>query len=148
MTSRKENHPYREAGLDRVILRDIDVTRCSRCGRYRLDIRRRDALHRVIAEFLVSKTARLTGPEIRYLRRCVGCSETDLARRIGVTIGTVSRWEHGATGMRLPADRFLRTLVAAELRIHCPELECAGTAPAEDLAVSLAWSGDAWVTVV
>jgi len=147
MQTLREHHPYREAGLHRVILCDINVSWCGRCGKSSLGIQRRDLLHRVIAELLTSKPARLMGSEIRYLRRSVGLSETDLAKRVGVTIETVSRWEAATKVMRLPAERLLRLLVALELKIRCPVLEGVGTAPAEDLAVRLAWNGEDWASV-
>lgn len=74
-------------------------------------------------------------------------SVTDLARRLGVTIETVSRWEHDAHPIRGPAERLLRLLVALKLGIGVPRLECIGTARAEEIAVRLAWDGNAWEVV-
>lgn len=147
MVVRREHHPYKEAGLIGVTLRDLEVSRCGRCGYYRLGVRNPEVLHRAIAEILIRKTARLGGSEIRFLRRCLGLSETDLARRMGVTIETVSRWEHGSSGMRISADRLLRVIAAMELGISPPPMEQMGLAPREEIAIHFAWDGEDWVVV-
>lgn len=147
MVTGREHHPYKEAGLIGIILLDLDVSRCGRCGYYRLGIRDAEGLHRTIAEILIGKTARLAGSEIRFLRRCLGLSETDLARRLGVTIETVSRWEHGSSGMRVSADRLLRVIAAMDLEISRPPLDHMGTAPREETAIRFAWQEKHWVNV-
>jgi putative zinc finger/helix-turn-helix YgiT family protein len=147
MVTRREHHPYMEAGLIGVTLLDLEVNRCGRCGYYRLGIRDAEVLHRAIAEILIGKTARLAGPEIRFLRRCLGLSETDLARRLGVTIETVSRWEHGSSGMRISAERLLRLIAAMELGIPPPPMDHLGTAPREEIAIRFAREREVWVAV-
>lgn len=77
----------------------------------------------------------------------MGLTGTDLARRMGVTIESVSRWETGAKVMMLPSERLLRLLAALDLEILCPALDRVGTDPADGLAVRLAWNGEDWVSV-
>jgi DNA-binding transcriptional regulator YiaG len=110
-------------------------------------VRNAEVLHRAIAEILIGKTARLAGSEIRFLRRCLGLSETDLARRLGVTIETVSRWEHGSSGMRVSAERLLRVIAAMDLGMSPPPVDQMGTAPREEIAIRLAWAKEDWVVV-
>jgi putative zinc finger/helix-turn-helix YgiT family protein len=147
MVVRREHHPYKEAGLIGITLLDLEVGRCGRCGYYRLGIRNAEVLHRTIAEILIGKAAQLAGPEIRFLRRCLGLSETNLARRMGVTIETVSRWEHGSSGMRVSADRLLRVISAMELSIPPPPMDHLGTAPREEIAIHFFWKEEGWVIV-
>jgi hypothetical protein len=55
MVTRREHHPYKEAGLIGVTLLDLEVSRCGRCGYYRLGIRSAEMLHRAIAEVLIPR---------------------------------------------------------------------------------------------
>ena len=71
-----------------------------------------EELHRTIAMEVIGKRARLTPQEIRFLRKYLGWSGADLARRIGVSAGAVSRWENGREQMGPVADRLLRLMVA------------------------------------
>ena len=155
MTEHRGDHPFREAGLDRVILLDVDAHGCDQCGWERVDPPRRELLQRKILDLLLSKPSRLIGSEIRYLRRSQGWTGRELARRMGVTPVTVSRWETGTREIGLPADRFLRLLVALALQAPlpaldhapCPALNHVGATPRESLAAHLAWNGVDWVVV-
>lgn len=140
----REDHPYREAGLHHLTLVDVQVSRCSGCPYYRLGVKEPEALHRAIAERLIAGTKRLTGPQVRYLRKCLVLSETDLARRMGVTIETVSRWEHGTREFKGPAERLLSLMVAGEMGSPLPPLECVGIEPAAEIVGTASWNGNGW----
>jgi DNA-binding transcriptional regulator YiaG len=71
-------------------------------------------LHRMLADRFVRQQRMLAPVEIRFLRKHVGLSGTQLAQRMGVTRETVSRWETGAVPMGSVADRLLRLLVVAQ----------------------------------
>lgn len=111
MVVRRENRRYDSGGLPQVVLQGVEARRCPACGAQELVIPRIEELHRVIARALIHKPARLAGSEIRFLRKYLGLSSTDLARRMGTTRETVSRWEGGATPIGPLADRLLRLLV-------------------------------------
>ena len=112
MVVRRKNRRYDSGGLPHVVLQGVEERRCPACGAEELVIPRIEELHRVIARALIHKPARLAGSEIRFLRKHLGLSSTDLARRMGTTRETVSRWEGGATPIGPLADRLLRVLVA------------------------------------
>ena len=112
MKTRKENYRYSECGLKNVTLVGIDVSRCPRCGNYELSIPHIEELHRLIARVLIEKTTRLTGEEVRFLRKCLGWSGADFAKHIGVAEETVSRWENSSAPIGPQADRLLRLMVA------------------------------------
>jgi len=111
MGVRRENRRYDAGGLPQVVLQDVETRRCPRCGAEEVVIPRIEGLHRVIAGALIHKPARLAGSEIRFLRKYLGLAGADLARRMGTTRETVSRWEGGATPIGPQADRLLRVLV-------------------------------------
>lgn len=122
MTTRRENYRYQECGLRHVTLKGIEVSRCPDCGNFEISIPRLEGLHRLIAKTLIEKMTRFTGAEIRFLRKSLGLSAADFARRMGVTVETVSRWENDAAAIGPQADRLLRLLVAqGRLTMQYPE---------------------------
>ncbi len=112
MKTQKENYRYSECGLKNVTLVGIEVSRCPRCGNYEVSIPHIEELHRLIARVLIEKTTRLTGDEVRFLRKSLGWSGADFAQNIGVAEETVSRWENSAAPIGPQADRLLRYMVA------------------------------------
>ena len=54
------------------------------------------------------------GEAIRYLRQQLGMTQEELAQALGITVGTVSRWEKG----RFRPSRLARTLVVEFARTH------------------------------
>jgi putative zinc finger/helix-turn-helix YgiT family protein len=111
MKSGKENYHYTECGLDTITLMNVVVRRCPECGEYEVDIPRMEELHRLIAQEVASKDARLTPQEIRFLRKYLGFSGVDFAATLDVTPETVSRWETGKKQMSPVAERALRLMV-------------------------------------
>jgi transcriptional regulator with XRE-family HTH domain len=67
-----------------------------------------DGLHRALARALTSKP-RLTGAEVRFLRKEIGLSQRSLGALLGVTDQAVALWERKG---QLPktADRLLRLI--------------------------------------
>lgn len=112
MTTTRENYRDKESGLPNVILRNIEVRRCRRCGEEEVVIPNMVELHRVIAAGVINKQARLTSPEIRFLRKHLGLTGVSMAELMGVTPETISRWENGKEVPGRTADRLLRMLVA------------------------------------
>ena len=150
MTTRKENYRYRECGLRYVTLKGIDVSRCHECGNYEISIPRLEGLHRLIAKSLIEKVTRSTGEEIRFLRKGLGLSGADFARRMGVTVETVSRWEHDAVAIGPQADRLLRLLVAqGRLTTQYPEeqLDRIDTKTARETKLGMRLANREWAVV-
>jgi putative transcriptional regulator len=67
-----------------------------------------------IAFRLVSKPDRLTGAEMRFLRKRMGVTQADLAKELWVSEQTVANYEKGKTEPG-PADRALRLLFLARV---------------------------------
>lgn len=111
LSTSKENYLYSECGLPHVVLVGIDVRRCPECGHHEPILPRVTELHRTIALALVRKPSRLVGAEIRYLRKYLGWSGVDLAKRMGVDPATVSNWETDKDPIGAPSDRLVRVLV-------------------------------------
>lgn len=54
------------------------------------------------------------GEVIRYLRQQLGMTQEELAQSLGITVGTVSRWEKG----RFRPSRLARALIVEFARTH------------------------------
>ncbi len=107
MEGRRENYRYTECGLSSVVLQDIFVFHC-KCGSIVPEIPAIDGLHVNLMCDLLRKDSLLSGEEIRFLRKMAGLTATDLAKTIGITKETVSRWENGKTDISGESDRLLR----------------------------------------
>jgi putative zinc finger/helix-turn-helix YgiT family protein len=107
-----ENYQYRESGLANVVLQGVEVRRCPECGAVEVPLPRVAELHRVIAMAVIHKPARLSGTEVRFLRKHLGWSGEDFASHMGVDPSTVSKWENDKEAIGASSDRLLRMLVA------------------------------------
>lgn len=107
---RNKSYRYLESGLDNVTLTGICVFHCPGCKQDFPEIPNIQGLHRAIASHLARKPAPLTGPEFRFLRKEIKVKATDLARDLGITNVTISRWETGDRPINPVADRLLRLL--------------------------------------
>lgn len=105
------DHHYVECGLPNVHLHGVPARRCMACQAVRLMIPAIEELHRVIALAVLRKRSRLTGAEVRYLRKYIGLSGQDFAKRIGVSPEIVSKWENEHTHIGPQSERLLRLLV-------------------------------------
>ena len=113
-TRREKHYRYAECGLPNVIVDGIEVSECQRCGETYTGIPAIEGLHRAIAAAVIYKKGRLAPEEIKFLRKSLGWSGVDFAKRMGTTPETVSRWENRKAPMGSAADRLLRLLVAKE----------------------------------
>lgn len=111
VTERNAVRRYDIGELPHVELHGVEVTHCPSCGMEGIVIPRIAQLHRVLAETFVTQRRMLAPVEVRFLRKHLGMSTSDFAKRIGVSRETVSRWETGAQGMGSVADRLVRLLV-------------------------------------
>ncbi len=113
MTARAETYLYAESGLPNVVLVGVEVRRCPSCGHHELVLPRVTELHRTIAHAVIHKPARLSGAEVRYLRKYLGWSGADFAgQRWRRSFLTVSNWETDSDPIGTSSDRLLRLMVA------------------------------------
>jgi DNA-binding transcriptional regulator YiaG len=69
-------------------------------------------LHRVLSHTLVMKPGKLSGAEIRFLRKEMEMSQASLALSLGVNAQTLATWEKGKAKIPGPADKMLRVLTS------------------------------------
>jgi putative zinc finger/helix-turn-helix YgiT family protein len=107
----RENYRLPLVGNWGVTVEGVEIIHCPSCGERGISIERLGPLMRGIAAALVRKHARLAAPEITFLRKHMDFTGARLARTLGVTGPSVSRWETGKEPIGPSADRLLRTLV-------------------------------------
>src|SRR5262245_36801656 len=111
VSARQETISFEKAiGLPGVYLHTL-VTRCAKCGAFEIMVPNLDGLHHAVARSRVEKQERLSGAEVRFLRKLLGWSGVDFAEHMGTSAETVSRWENGSTPIGPQADRLLRLMV-------------------------------------
>ncbi|MBX3598259.1 MAG: helix-turn-helix domain-containing protein [Rhizobiaceae bacterium] len=105
---------YTECGLDNIYLQggftieEID-------GEEYLTIADMDGLHKAIGLHIVMERKSPTGKEMRFLRRELDMSQSELASILGVTDQSVARWEKGQTEPGGPAVLSLRLVYLLSL---------------------------------
>jgi putative zinc finger/helix-turn-helix YgiT family protein len=110
----REPHRYSITPKWSVTIADTEIRRCVKCGSWEVEIPRPDALQRTIAGEVIRKPARLAGPELVFLRRCLDLTGRALAKALGVSHEALSRWENEALVVPATVERLLRAMVALE----------------------------------
>ena len=105
-----EPYNYLESGMDGIVLYGINQYKCDACRERFVSIPRIAHLHLVIGHEICCKKEPLTEKEIRFLRKEIGLKSKELAKVLGVSAETVSRWENGRKQIPVGADHFLRLL--------------------------------------
>jgi DNA-binding transcriptional regulator YiaG len=115
LTSSREAHRFPLFGDLYATLEDIEILSCPKCGYRSVGIEQPEALARTVVAAIAHKRARLAADEIAYLRSFLDLSGAELGQAIGVTKGTVSRWENAHEKIGVTPDRLLRALALLQL---------------------------------
>ena len=105
-----EQYQYRESGLNNVFVRGVGIDRC-KCGQEYVQLPGAQEVHDQVASALLSKSSLLTGPESKFLRKWLRMTSEEMAKALGYTRVTVSRWEND--GLSAKTDRTLRLYASA-----------------------------------
>ena len=100
-----------ESGLDNVYIEGDQVKQweCPN-GHKTVQIGGLKNLLDTLAETLANKRGRLTGPEVRYLRKSLYWKAGNMARALGVDAATLSRIENGHAPVSGAVDRMVRMI--------------------------------------
>jgi putative transcriptional regulator len=132
VTPERRNYRYTESGLSNVVLQGLEVADCPACGHSDVAIPRLAKVHRAIALALANSPVRLTGEQLRFLRKHIGHSGEQLAKYLHTDKTKISKWERGEDPIGPSNDRLVRLLVAAldkdlssnvtSIAAHLPEI--------------------------
>jgi putative zinc finger/helix-turn-helix YgiT family protein len=95
------------------MLQGVTIAACPKCGDTEVSIPRMGKIHRTIARALTNSPARLTGAELRFLRKHLGLSGTEFARYLHTDKTKTSKWETEVDKIGPATDRLIRLLVTA-----------------------------------
>lgn len=123
------SHRYVESGVPNVVLQNVRGAVCPACGNEDLLLPHLERIHQAIASALLKSPARLTGPQLRFLRKYVQKTGEEFARYLRTDKTKISKWEQGVDPIGPANDRLIRMLVAA----LAPELSCSVQEVAEHL---------------
>lgn len=99
---------YRESGLPNVYLRNGFREIETPYGTA-VQIENVDGLHRSIARVIAERSPRLTGAEVRFIRRMMDRTQGEFAQVLGVSENAARRWE-SLRAVPQQADRSVRLL--------------------------------------
>ncbi len=132
VTPKRRDYPYTESGLSNVVLQGVEVAECPACGHSEVTIPHLAKIHRAIALALARSPVRLTGAQLRFLRKHVGYSGERLAKYLHTDKTKISKWEREEDPIGPSNDRLVRLLVAAldkdlsrsisSIAAHLPEI--------------------------
>jgi DNA-binding transcriptional regulator YiaG len=107
----KEKAPlhYTDCGLDDVYLVSGYEVRQTPYGEG-LTVKNLDELHKAIGCNLAKQKKVLSNRELRFLRRQMGLTQSDLGKLLGLSSQQVARWEKGDSEISGPADLLVRAL--------------------------------------
>lgn len=108
-----EPYHYTGAGLSNVYLDGIYIRRCPECDTNNPVISRLGELHGLISKTLLRKHTRLTGEEVRFLRKNAGISASAFAKLLRIVPSHLSRIENGHyEGFSPSTDKLVRMSIA------------------------------------
>jgi len=100
---------YRDCGLDNVYLKngynEIESAYGPACS-----INDLEGLHMAIGLQILECSERLTGQEIKFLRKEMDLSQAQLSEIIGVSENSIRGWENNRQVVTSPSDRLIRIL--------------------------------------
>jgi len=107
----EEKNPlhYTECGLDDVYLKGGYVIEKTPHGEG-LSIKNLDGLHKAIGCYLTTQKKALSGKELRFLRKEMDLTQSDLGKLLGLSSQQVARWEKGESDISGSADVLVRGL--------------------------------------
>ena len=111
-----EVYQYTACGLDNVVVEGA-VELPETAGDGSVTIPAIGQLHQVIAEAIVTRPAKMTGQELRFLRTEMGLTQSQLANILKVTLLTVSRWERNENPFSEAAEMLVRLHSARKLQL-------------------------------
>lgn len=105
------DYQFKETGLRDLVLLDIELIKCGKCGNVDPVLSHVDELMHVVAVAILQKPYRLRGEELRFLRKHIDLSQEDFARLLRVNKTTLSKWENNEDPIGLQSDLLARAIV-------------------------------------
>ncbi|HYL65193.1 MAG TPA: helix-turn-helix domain-containing protein [Candidatus Methylomirabilis sp.] len=105
------DYEFKETGLRDLVLRDIELVKCPKCGNVDPILPQVDQLMHVAAVAILQKPYRLQGEELRFLRKHIELSQEEFAKLLRVNKTTLSKWENNEDPIGVQSDLLARAIV-------------------------------------
>jgi len=105
------DYDFKETGLRDLVLLDIQLIKCGKCGNVDPILSGVDDLMDLIAVAILQKPYRLQGEELRFLRKHIGVGQEEFAKLLHVDRTTLSKWENNEDPIGVQSDLWARTVV-------------------------------------
>ncbi len=105
------DYEFKESGLPGLVLRDIELIKCGKCGNVDPVLPRVDELMHIAAVAILEKPYRLRGEELRFLRKHIDANQEEFARLLHIDKTTLSKWENNEDAIGLQSDLLARAVV-------------------------------------
>lgn len=110
----KESLHYTACGLDDVYLIS-GYKRIKTSYGEGISIKNLDELHKAIGHYLVTQKKVLSGKELRFLRKQMNLTQSELGKLVGLTSQQVARWEKGESTIKDASANLIRVLFMEHL---------------------------------
>lgn len=110
-------------GIEARLLNTVRVRRCANCNDEMRMIPDMRGLVRAVAMARALVPIRLSGGDLKLMRRALDMSQKDFAKAMDVAPETMSRWEAGAKGVGGFSEKLVRHNVCALLSDDVPAIE-------------------------
>ena len=104
------SYQFVESGLKNVLLIGIDLIRCTQCKNVDPVIPSMNHLMQFLAGAVAGKPCKLSGSEIRFLRKYLKMTGEEFASLLGTDKTTISKWENDSDERGERADRLIRAV--------------------------------------
>ncbi len=99
-------------GLRGIVVHGAPAGKCTSCGAIYHEGAVLEGAERAVIGMLVRARAVLTGEQVRFVRKFLGMTQEDFARRLGLKRLTVTRWEKNETDLDAVNAMAVLTLAA------------------------------------
>lgn len=111
----RAEHTEDLGGVVVKVLNAVQVLRCEKCGTEMTAIPDMDGLARATAISRALNPVRLSGREVKFLRRVLDMTQVKFAEAMELSAETVSRWENDARGVGGACEKLVRHNICALL---------------------------------
>ncbi len=111
----KPEHVEDLGGLVVKVLNAVVVQRCSACSEEMTGIPDLQGLARAAAMVRTLNPARLSGKEVKFIRRALDLTQKEFAEKMDLTAEHISRWENDHKGIGGGSEKLMRHNVCALL---------------------------------
>lgn len=95
-------------GMNEVRVTNLSALVCSRCGAVSVEGQVIEMVSLLLADVVLQQTA-IGRAEVRFLRKLLGDTQSELATKLGVDRATVNRWENADEPLTGPGSYALRS---------------------------------------